>query len=338
MDIKSIETLDTHGVLSEPTYKINKDESAISAVFKNDEKFSSRSVFIRPSNIDHNMVESPLNEVTFLQVLEYNGTLDTNTKTFKQMLEFKISEGVGADVPYLEYMPGESTRLVADETIEDVVVDIAMHSGMADVLQYSEGVLSQGGKSYYVKAKHSYPTIITRFPNSDSLTTFLDGWYSYVYVRMQDIIFGMQVIKGYYSSYRGMIFKASHGGYIDIFKDEIFIRYTLTGEETAEVAISKKDWQDFRMNIQSRDGVGSNYNHAFVESQMLITDEIRDSILQEILCEAKSCILNTCAVTDWQRLTMARQAAYVMFENKLFRNAQQIIESTRKMCNTGSGC
>lgn len=338
MDIKSIETLDTHGILSEPTYKINKDESAISAVFKDDKKFANRSVFIRPSNVDHDLIEGPLKDVTFLQVLEYNGTLDTNTKIFKQMLEFKVSAGKGSDVPYLDYHPGQSTALEDNETLEDVVVDIDMHSGMVDVLRYAEGELSQGGKSYYVKSRQSFPTIIRKFPNSDSMKTFLDGWYSYVYVRMQDVIAGMLVIKDYYYSYKGLIFKASHGGYVDIVDETIIIRFTLDGDETAEVAIDKKAWADFRMSIQSRDGVGGNYNHSFVEAQMLITDEIRDAILQEILCEVKSCILNTCAITDWQRLTMARQAAYVMFENGLFRNAQQIMESTRKMCNSGRGC
>lgn len=338
MEIKSIEVRDTSGVLSKPIWKTTPSEPGTLAWFDMS-KSNKRQLNVAPTNVDFEAANSISSKYTYKAVLVYNGTMSTKDRLFKNIV--KESSGVfttDSDA-MLTYSP-DGLEMPPMEALDDVVMDISMHTGMIDVLEYREGELTRGGKSYAVKARHSYPTIIKTLPNIEKDVVFLDGWYSYTFIKFVDVeAKGATAFVGEYYSFKGKIFKATRTGAVIISGNQIYIvdihDFDVEDIEAADISAELQDdegdFADMIMSLYPSDGVGDNYNHAYIESQLLVTDELRDAITNEILCTAM-CDTSACDFADWQKLALKRQAAAIMFWNELYRNAQVVIESSRKMC------
>ena len=346
MNIKSIEIKDTNGSLSKDVWKTTINESSVTPVF-DDSDDNKRIIKLSPGNVNFVTVGGRGN--TYKSYLTYNGTLSTKDQLYKRVVAEDVGAMVGTTAPVLTYSPNNSIMPSKEDMQNELIqLNISMHTGVADVLEYREGSLTRGEKSYKVKAIHNYPMTITEMPNMEKDVVFLDGWYTYTFVMFRDVISNVtRAEKGLYYASKGTMFKASKSGLVIVQSDgSVYILYDEFVLEDglednvdfrevvgAELQADGGDYLDLRMQLDARDGVGDNYNHSYVESQVLITDEIRDAITREIMCSL--CTDDTgCTFADWQRLTLKRQAAFIMFENGLYRNSQTLIESSRKLCHS----
>lgn len=344
MDIKSIEIKDTNGILSENIWKTTINEPSIVAYFT---KSDNRKMVlnIAPGNVNFITTGGDNDKgLTYKTYLMYNGTLSTKDRVFKTQLSEESGVLVRSSPPITTYSPDGVMKPTFDEMQDEVIqLDIKMYTGVADVLEYKDGALTRGGKVYNTKMVHNYPMIITEMPNIERDVVFLDGWYTYTFIMFRDVVNGKtRVEEGLYYSFEGKVFKASKSGLVAITEGgDIYIVDATTVLDDSDTFVTFKsavkqddsgNYMDLRLQMDSRDGVGDNYNHSYVESQLLITDELRDAITREIMCAAA--VDDTgCDFADWQRLTLKRQAAVIMFWNELYRNSQVLIESSRKMCH-----
>ena len=344
MKIKSIEIMDTHGSLKEPGVKHEEDRPALTGWFENEA--GKRVLKLSPGNLYFEKLNGPPGKVTYKQILQYNGTLSTSTKTFVQTLVDESMEATQFIAPVLTYSPN-GLILPDMEYIDEMVLDLSFHTGQADVLEYKEGSLTQGEKTYKANVfRHGYPAVIAEFPNVEDELVYLDGWYTYTFIRFIDVENYSPAVKGEFYAYNGTVMEASKSGKFWVRGSDIFILPTWIGTATSEdinteanntlpeveMGKSPEDISNLRYKTLSLEGVGGKYSRAMLDSQVLITDEIRDAIVKEVLCTAKNDVSSACDFADWQKLTLKREAAFVMFENELFRNAQKIIESSRRVC------
>ena len=344
MKIKSIEIIDTYGSLKEPGAKYKEDQPALSAWFEEEGK--KRVLKLSPSNVYFEKLNGSRHVITYKQILQYNGTLSTNSKTFAQTVASSTSRAIDKIAPVLTYSP-DGLKLPMPKDADQVVLDLDFHTGQADVLEYREGSLTQGEKTYNPTVwRHSYPTIITSFPNTEDQVVYLDGWYTYTFIRFIDVAIYDSTIEGNFYSRLGMVFKASKRGKIWISGSKVYILPAwIQGADIAEIEkeIAKtahevpmeetaEEIKNLRYTTAAAEGVGGRHSRALLDSQLLITDEIRDAIIEEVICTAKNDVSSACDFADWQKLTLKREAAFIMFENGLFRNAQKIIESSRRVC------
>jgi len=335
MDIKSIEIKDTNGSLKEVLWKNTPQYPSVEAYLEMDKKTNKQVVNILPGNVNFVTAGGNINNgLTYQAFLTYNGTLATKNKLFKKILVDDRGVFYRDNIPVMQYSP-DGVAAIKKEDLGDSIIDLSikMYSGVVDVLEYREGDLTRGEKKYNLRAVHNYPMVITEDVNSEKDVVFLDGWYTYTFIIFRDIKLNDTIVKkDWYYSYKGMTFKASADGIVEDINGSLYVYKTGTAPEDGEPQKEYMDYMDLRAQLESRDGVGDNYNHSYVETQLLITDEVRDAITDEIMCSI--CKNDTgCAFADWQVLTLKRQAAAIMFWNELYRNAQTIIESTRKMCH-----
>lgn len=344
MDIKSIEVIDTNGSLMDESNKHITSAEAVSARFVETE--GARVIEFSPDNVDFG-VFAYSDGVTFKQVLQYNGTLSSNKKVFQQTLVDETFAPQEILAPTLMYNPG-NVKAFDVETVDDIIVELDMHNGtssMLNVLGFKSDDLVGGEKSYSAVSVHTYPTTIKRLPNVENNNVYLDGWYSYTFIGFNDVKFKQDVSKGTYYGSNGMVFKASTSGriYLDqmgvyILPADMFASGGTISIEGADPEVSMDidgdaSWAELRIGLKTADSAWSNYSHAFVDSQILITDEIRDAMVKEALCVAGKTKTSTAMFHDWQAITVKRQAAFVLFQNELFKHAQKVIESSRGLCS-----
>jgi hypothetical protein len=334
MEVNNILIDDTNGVLSEELFKTNVDNEALSAWFSTTDE---RTLKMSANNVRYNSIPN-INGSTYITYLAYNGTLGYSEKVFTTVLVEDSGIFNPSIPPVLEYNPGEVIAPSAEE-LEDVVIDIKMYNGTVDVLQYREGYLDTGEKTYKVKSVRSYPTTVTKLPNVYGNKVSLDGWYSYTQVIFRNIAVGDTLIKGTFSGYEGLIFKASDNGtmYVDV--DGNILSVPDSGDiENAPIQVENTNYEEILFSLNETEGMGTDGNSVYVHSQLLITEEIRDAIVKEVIAASlKNC--SGCDFADWQKLTMKRASAAVYFENGLYEQAQIIIESSRAMCtNLNGGC
>lgn len=332
MEVNSILIDDTNGVLAGDLLKTNQDSTALSAWFS---KEDDRTLKLTPSNIRYNSIPN-LNDSTYITFLAYNGTLGYADKVFSSVVVEASGIADVSNPPVLEYNPGEVVMPDMDE-LDDVVIDIKMYNGTVDVLQYSEGLLDTGEKTYKVKSVRSYPTTITRLPNVQNQRVYVDGWYSYTHVIFRNVEPGDTLIKDSFYGFEGFIFKASVTGalYKDITTAEVKIVQGNEDAADAEVQVSNTNYEEILFSLNETEDLGASGNTVYLHSQILITEEIRDSIVSEVVAASMEAC-NGCDFADWQKLTMKRAAAAVMFENGLYENSQIIIESSRAMCSSSN--
>lgn len=333
MDRANLLITDTDGSLSKDTFKMDVDRPAISAWLSNTPG-ESRTLNVSLDNVRIDSVPNIANS-TYKTFLAYNGTLGLSNKVFSTVVKELSGVFNLYQLPTIEYDPNTLTMPDADE-LEDVVIDIKMYNGSIDILQYSEGILNNGEKSYYVKSKRAYPTQVTGMPNVSSKRVFMDGWYSYTTIIFRNIAEGASVYKDTFYGIDGFIFKASHDG--KIFKNSSKAN-TYVIMRTGDVVISdgvvqksNENYQELLFSLNATDGISSQANHVFIHSQLLVTDQLRDAITAEAVEAAFACESDYIDFQKWQQLTLKREAAGVMFLNGLFENAQIIMESARSVC------
>ena len=337
MEVNNILIDDTNGVLSEDLFKSNVDKEALSVWFS---VVGERTLKMSANNVRYNSIPN-IHGSTYITYLAYNGTLGYSNKVFTTVLVEDSGIFNVASPPILEYNPGEVTAPDGVEELENVVIDIKMYNGTVDVLQYREGYLDTGEKTYKVKSIRSYPTTITKLPNVYGSKVSLDGWYSYTQVVFRNIGPGDTLIEGNFYGYEGFIFKASQNGVM--YKDvDGNIRSVRGLEDPADAPIQTENtnYEEILFSLNETEAMTADGNSVYLHSQVLITEEIRDAIVKEVIEASKDdCYCSGCEFADWQKLTMKRAAAAVYFENGLYEQAQIIIESSRAMCtNLTGGC
>ena len=98
--------------------------------------------------------------------------------------------------------------------------------------------------------------------------------------------------------------------------------------------VENVDYEELLFSLNETSGISAQANSIYLHSQILITDELRNSITKEIVHSAWE-DKNGCDFADWQKLMLKRISASIMFENELYENAQTILESARISCSSG---
>lgn len=334
MNPSNIIIVDTNGPLTEELLKVNLDLPAISASLTN-EVAEARALNILLSNVRISSIPN-IDKTTFISFLAYNGTLGYSKKVFTSVV--KQDKGVldVNNLPSISYDPNTILSQTL-ESLDDVVLDIKMYNGVVDVLRYSEGILNNGEKSYFVKSRRSFPTQITELPNTAGKKVFMDGWYSYTTILFRDISSGSQVFKNSFYGYKGFIFKASEDGHIMIndAKDIFIVGASESTIEEGTKQVENIDYGQLLFSLNESAGISPQAGNLYAHSQILVTDQISDAIIQEAVNAAYVDCSDNVDFQAWQKLSLKRMAATVMFQNELFENAQIIMESARPLCSSG---
>ena len=341
MNIESILVQDTNGDLANDILKNDLDKEALSAWFTNIEGTDKKTINFSANNVRYDSIPN-INGSTYVTFLTYNGSSGYKDKIFSTIVA--TDEGIfeSGNVPILRYSPVEFDNISAMEHLDDVVVDIKMYNGTIDVLNYADarmgyGPLTKGSNGYIVKSRRSFPTKIDVLPNIRGKRVYMDGWYTYTQVIFRDIVDGDDIVEGNYYSKEGKIYKASAYGryYMDNDYSGVVIR-TSDGIPVDDglVRASTFTYEDILFSLNETADISPQGNSVFLHSQVLITEELRYAILQEIIdvaCKEKI----GCDFMEWQKLQLKRISASIMFENGMFEKAQIILESAREACMGG---
>jgi hypothetical protein len=324
--IPSVISMDTSGELGRDLLKIYCDKTAITPVLDKGENTDKRVLKISLGNVKTSAIPN-IKDANYISFLTYNGTLGYNKKVFSTVVKMDSGAFDLAAPPVMEYNPGELVRPCKEE-LPQVVLDIKMYNGTVDILRYSEGTLSGGEKTYNVITR-SHPTIVTELPNVAGSQVFMDGWYSFTCIIFRNMLPGAEVMKGDIYNMKGVIFKASVSGKAYLEKDSV---YVLDSNETRHNQESTSNYIDILHSLANSTGVEANARSLFIHSQLLVTDQLRDAITEEVVKASFSVDVDYVEFQTWQKLTLKRTSAYVMFENELFEKAQVILESARALC------
>ena len=124
--------------------------------------------------------------------------------------------------------------------------------------------------------------------------------------------------------------------FIDTVTEDVFIlkdEHNTVAEGIIQTA--NEDYEQLLFSLNETTGTSSQANNVFIHSQLMVTDQIRDAITAEAVEAAFMDQGDFIDFQNWQKLTLKRMAAAIMFENGLFENAQIILESARSFCNSG---
>lgn len=331
MDVKSIIVKDTDGALANESFKNQPDIPAVSAWFApsgNDV----RSLSLSPNNIKYSAVPN-IQGATYISFLAYNGTLGYSDKIFSTVVVQDQGVFDISDVPMMVYNPNDTVLPADQDDLEERVIDIKMYNGVVDIITYTGGILKDGQKTYQAKAVQSYPTVVTELPQVAGGRVFMDGWYTYTNVLFRNISIGTRVYAGVFYGYKGFIFKASIEGDMSLDNaGNVMITATAEGSEGV-VQVSNTDYKEILFSLDPADGGPSAQSgNEYINSQLLITDEIRDAIILEVVDASLEKCCGPMQYRDWMKLSMKQTAAAVMFENGLYENSQIILESARPSC------
>lgn len=332
MEISNIIIQDTNGDLAEDLFKNHPDENALSAWF---ETINGKKVLkLSTNNIRFDSIPNIAN-ATYKTFLTYNGSLDYPNKLFSTVVAQDKGVFSTNNIPVLTYDPYNVIPFseLDQDTIENVIIDIKMYNGVVDVLSYRKGELSYGTKGpYYVESRRSFPTKIEKYPNSECNKIYLDGWYSYTHIIFRDFVDGELVIADNYYARDGIVFKASVTGlaykHVDGY---VYIVEENDSSGTPVKQVENDDYIDLLFSLNETTGISPQSNQFYLHSQVLVLEEIRNAIINEVVDISCNCG-GECDLMAWQNLMLKRTAAYVMFENGLFEKAQIIVESARSMC------
>jgi len=335
MEIQSVLISDTNGSIATDLFKINVDNPAISS-WLSDDVAEKRTLNVALNNVRLDSIPNITNS-TYKTFLAYNGSLGYSNKVFSTVVLESSGIFDPLNAPAISYNPSE-VSMPAAEDLDDTVIDIKMYNGTVDILKYSEGILNTGEKSYFVKSVRAFPTVITGLPNVSGNKVFMDGWYSYTTIIFRNLSVGSMVIKDNFYGVEGFIFKASDNGqmFIDTVTEDVFIlkdEHNTVAEGIIQTA--NEDYEQLLFSLNETTGTSSQANNVFIHSQLMVTDQIRDAITAEAVEAAFMDQGDFIDFQNWQKLTLKRMAAAIMFENGLFENAQIILESARSFCNSG---
>jgi len=338
MNIDSILVQDTNGDLAKDILKNNLDKEALSVWFTDVDKSLKKIVNFSVNNVRYDSIPN-IQGGTYMTFLTYNGTAGYKDKLFSTVVASDEGVFFRNEPPVLRYDPAHLFDVTSFEDFTDIVLDIKMYNGSIDVLNYAdtrmgEGPLVKGDRGYIVKSRRSFPTKVDTIPNVEGKRLFLDGWYSYTQVIFKDLENGDPVVANNFYSFRGRVYKASEYGVFYEGEDVNGLVVQLDTGERAEaslVAVGELTYEEILFSLNETADLSPQANSVFLHSQVLITEELRLAILQEVVdiaCKDKI----GCDFMDWQKLQLKRIAAYVMFENGMYEKAQIILESARSMC------
>jgi len=335
-ETKTILIKDTDGALSKETFKNDPEKEAVSAWFS-DPDSDKRTLFLSPNNITYTAI-SDIMPSTYISFLAYNGTFGYTNKLYSTVLESQAGIVDMNTAPVMEYNPNGTEIPASTVASDEYLIDISMYDGTVDVIHYQEGILSKGEKTYLAKSIRSFPTTVSGLPQVSGNLVYLDGWYTYTHIIFRDVAANSNVLKDIFYGISGFIFKATDDGKIAINSESGDILIIPVGKTLIEDGIPQEESHDYEDILFSLNAVGSDYSTQstaiFTHSQILVTEEIRDAITSEVVNAAMEDCCGPMEYSDWQKLIMKREAASIMFLNGLFRNAQIILESSRKMCSS----
>jgi len=338
MNTESILVQDTNGDLANDILKNDPDKEALSVWFTKFPNTDKAVINFSANNVRYDSIPN-ISAATYLTKLTYNGSAGYQNKIFSSV----VAEDTGIfdknNVPVLTFDPSNVIDIPEIPVLEDVVLDIKMYNGTIDLLNYADsrmgyGPLSKGSNQYIVKSRRSFPTQVDTLPNVCGKKIYVDGWYTYTQIIFKDLIEGSEIMDGNYYGRDGIIYKAScYGKYYITSSGEGYV--VDSGGNTIEncmTVVSQVDYEEMLFSLNETADMSPQSNSVFLHSQVLITEELRVAILQEIVditCKGKS----GCDFMDWQKLNLKQLSAGIMFENGMFEKAQIILESAREMCH-----
>jgi hypothetical protein len=317
--------MDTSGELGSDMLKIYCDKSAaVASLVPGDN--NKRVLNISLGNVKSTSIPG-IKNANYVSFLTYNGTLGYNKKVFSTVVSVNKGAFDPASPPVLVYNPDNFARPCAED-LPEVVMEIKLYNGTVDVLRYSEGRLSGGEKEYNVMAR-SYPTVITELPNASGSQVFIDGWYSFTSIIFRELLDSSVVIANDIYNMNGFIFKATDNGKVFWREKKVVIE---TDKGVIVPQAETADYIEILHSLTGTSGVSAQSRSIYVHTQLMVTDRLRDAITEEAVKAAFADPTDYVEFQTWQKLTLKRTSAYIMFENGLFEKAQIILESARAIC------
>ena len=341
MNTENILVQDTSGDLANDILKNDPDKESLSVWFSDLRDTDKKIVNFSVNNIRYDSVPN-ITTGTYLSILTYNGSSGYQNKMFSSVVAEETGIFNKNNIPVLTFDPSNASSGVDIKDVdflENVVVDIKMYNGTIDVLNYADsrmgyGPLRKGSNQYIVQSRRSFPTQVDTLPNVCNKKIYLDGWYSFTHIIYKDLAEGSAIVDGNFYARQGEIFKSNAYGVY--FIDAEGYGYVTDNEgnviHNALTKVSKVNYEEILFSLNETSDLSPQSNSVYLHSQVLITEELRVAILQEIIdvsCAGKS----GCAFMDWQKLNLKQLAAGIMFQNGMYEKAQIILESAREMCN-----
>ena len=341
MKLNLIETVETGGVLNDDLYRTQGFYNILQMQKEND----SCCLTLDDYNLDREALLVPEGDTVKKVLLTYNG-IDYKSNQIFETLVYDSKSTLATSSDLFGYANSNIWKYCPDSFKECVDINACGDTiksdnppGVSIVTSWPQNTCSQtydwshgivvkkflvGEASitneYYVR--YSAPEWYDVYPsNVRGNIVYTDGWYSGYYFNI--FKWGVASIPAYVV---GMI----------IWNDDKFWR-SLTGSgagpgttgDWVEVS-SLQEWIDWMIFLQA-DTI--NDLGFFLMNQYLVTCELNDSILNEVMNMPNITPLDfgTNCIAQWVKLTQKKAGAVANFYNENFKDAQRIIDQTRDL-------
>jgi len=341
MDIPIVYAKDTHGALTYDVLKHDIEAPAVSAK-DNDENLE-----LIYNNIAYDSIPGlDPDNTTYLFYLTYNGTNKRNTMLFSTLLLEEAGELDISDLPKFVYsVKGYADDYTYEECPEcnQTIIDINFYTREANILQFNaEPGMCTTDQSRIPTIRYTYPYKATIAPNIEDQLVQYDGWYTATYAVIKDKESGDPIVKGDIFAHGGRVYTSPIDGTFvarstDDEKDKI-----LDGDGV-EHELSQIKYEEFILAANSYIGYETHMDTLIANSQILVTKRINEAIIDAVKavntdytgCET----YNLCSIDAWQKLQQKRIAAYILWLESNFNQAQVVVESARESCrNNNDNC
>lgn len=355
MEANSIKIKDTQGQLSEETFKSFPEKPALSVRF--DYSSNEQTVHFTTNNIRFTSLPGSNVPGSFLTFLAYNGTMGYNARVFSTVVQQNVGVFKRDALPTLIYKPnGYITTTQIPDAIKSVL-EINILKGTVDIFDYSTIPYRANNRTFDATYVHSYPASIEGLPNITNNKIFLDGWYSYTHIVFTDTLIYGEVVKDSLYAYQGFVFIATkngtfrinaetgkpsiyynpdsfeNSGVVPAVADPTFAEEQDVYEYEDQTEIT--DYETIMFQLSSISSESPQSHVTYLHSQVLITQELEDAIIEEVVNMGLIQYKTACHFMDWQKLTMKQLSACVNFDYELYEKAQIVVESSRSMCLGG---
>jgi hypothetical protein len=330
MDIGLVELKDTHGALAYDVFKIDIEESAAKVWLSDNPTIGDNSILnMIYNNIDYRAIPgADPAKLTYKFVLTYNGTMFRNDKTYAQLIKNETGKLDPGAPPLFTYSP-EGLKYPQDINPQDVILNVHFLTGEANILQFKGVPVGGNNGPFEYVAKYSYPFSVSKLPNTRDGKTYMDGWYSGTFAVYKDKLNYSAVVEGDIFGFKGKVYTATVSGILT----DLGTHVVVVDSEGVYTELVETTFEEFMVDINSNNSIVTNAPHHSVTTQVLVTSELNEAMINQLLNTATSTECDDkCAIANWQKLQQKRIGAYIQFDNSNFRKAQVIIESSRTVC------
>jgi hypothetical protein len=348
MDVRLVESMATSGGLKEPVFRLDPTLEHVSLAWSAEDE----SLVLVDYNLDYASLPEQLyqnNGIFKKTFLTYNGK---DCETGKMLETVLIESSPEQDANFLPgftnsnqwiYKPSSFTYHPGILNLTNIADYATMpydySQGFTVVKQFltSGGSIVPNSQSPFT-AFYRAPTLTSFLPsNVENNKIYTDGWYtSYVIACKTYTSIGSTVATGdiiYYPPQR-KFYKNLTGSKGSESQDPLNPTLNILSADWS-VDVQFTDWIEFLRANSQGSSIGEKVY--YLETQHLVTVELNTAILTELKCQCSCCDkpdFNTSNILLYMKLMQKRLGSYVLFNEENFHEAQCVIESSRKICET----